>query len=332
MTIKVLVSGAGGDVGQGVLKALSSSALDVECYATCISKHSAGLYMGAKGFLAPLSSDEEYIPFLTRLIKKLGVDVFFPTVDGEIKKIAYEKKRIEAETGAIVFVDDIHKVSVADDKLETSRYLEQRGFAHPSSISADDPGVISFVQRVAFPLVVKRRVGRGGQDVFVAKSIDDIQRVVGNPNFMLQEWLDPNQGEYTSGVYIGNDGSVKGSCTFRRKLKGGSTFVAERIVDNDLEKPLEEIALSLGMKYLNIQSMRRGGVLVPFEFNGRLSGTTSIVARIFNAPEMFIREELLGEFLLRVENSQRFVAMRYYEEVYASLDEVDCLVSRSADI
>lgn len=332
MAIKVLVSGAGGDVGQGVLKALASSEINIECYATCITKHSAGLYMGAEGYLAPLSSSEDYIPFLIRLIKKRKIDVFVPTVDGEIKKISSEKSRIELETGAKVFVDDINKIAITDDKLETSRYLEKNGFPHPLSISAGDPYVVDFLKKNTFPLIVKRRTGRGSQDVFIAKTIDDIQPFLGNPKFMLQEWLDPTQGEYTSGIYIGNDGYIKGACTFCRKLKGGSTFVAKRIVERELEKPLEEIALSLGLKYLNIQSMKRGRVLIPFEINGRLSGTTSIVSQLFNPLEMFIRENLLGEPLQRIENHQRFVAMRFYEEVYTNLDEVDCLVSRSADI
>ena len=332
MSINVLVSGAGGDVGQGVLKALSASSLTIECYATCINKHSAGLYMGAQGFIAPLSNDENYIPFLINLIKKLGIKFFFPTIDGEIKKIAKEKYRIEAETGAFVFVDDVKKVDIADDKLETFRYLQKRNFPYPHSISAGSPDALNFVQSHGFPVVVKRRVGRGGQDVAIAKSYDDIKSVVGDSSFMFQEWLDPDQGEYTSGFYIGDDGEIKGACTFRRKLKGGSTVVAERIIDRGLEQPLEQIAVSLGMKYLNIQSMRRGNVLVPFEFNGRLSGTTSIVSKIFNAPEMFIREKLLGEMLQRVDSAERFVAMRYYDEVYVSFDEVGRLVDRSAGV
>lgn len=329
MPINVLVSGAGGDVGQGVLRALSASRLDVKCYTTCISKHSAGLYMGARGFLAPLSNDESYVPFLINLIKKLGINSFFPTVDGEIKKIAKEKSHIEAETGAFVFVDDLKKVSITDDKLENFRYLQERNFPCPHSISADSPDLLNFVQNYGFPVVVKRRVGRGGQEVVIAKSFNQIEPVIGDSSFMLQEWLDPVQGEFTSGFYIGDDGEIKGDCTFQRKLRGGSTIVAQRIIDRDLEGPLEEIAVSLGMKYLNIQSMRRGGVLVPFEFNGRLSGTTSIVSKIFNAPEMFIREKLLGEKLYRINNTERFVAMRYYDEVYASFDEVDQLVARS---
>ncbi len=332
MKIRVLVSGAGGDVGQGVLKALALSSLEIEPYAVCISPHSSWLHMGARGFIAPLSADPDYVPFLIRLIRRFNIQVFFPTVDSEIKKISQEKKRIEDETGAFVFVDDLNKVAITDDKFETANYLKRNGFVYPSSAIMLGQQALEFPEKYGFPLIVKRRSGKGSQDVFTVRDIAELRIHLGDPDFMIQEWMDPACGEYTSGFYIGDDGKIKGACTFRRKLKAGSTFIAERIIDPELEMPLERIACSLGMKYLNIQSMRRGDRLVPFEFNGRLSGTTSIVSRLFNAPEMFIRERLLGEILERVENPTKFVAMRYYEEAYTSTEEIDDLIARSAGI
>jgi carbamoyl-phosphate synthase large subunit len=333
MPVKILVSGAGGDVGQGVLKALAASSLDIEPYTTCIGRHSSWLHrQGVESFIAPLSVSEDYVPFLIRLIRRFGIQVFFPTVDGEITKIAREKARIEGETGAQVFVASVDKVAVSDDKLNTAEFLRSHGFAYPASAAADSPQARELAARQGYPLIVKKRSGKGSQDVFQVNDEAELERRLGNSEFVVQEWLDPDQGEYTSGLYLGDDGEIKGVCTFRRKLKGGSTFIAERIVDPALEQPLEHIARTLGMKYLNIQSMRRGGELVPFEFNGRLSGTTAMVARVFNAPEMFIRERILGERIARVDNPVLFVAMRYYEEAYATPEQIDALLARSAEI
>jgi carbamoyl-phosphate synthase large subunit len=279
-----------------------------------------------------LSAADDYVPFLIRLIKRLGIQLFIPTVDSEITKIAREKARIEGESGALVFVDDVDKVAVCDDKFNTAEFLRTHGFAYPASAAADTDAVHDLATRLGFPLIVKKRSGKGSQDVFRIDDAAALERRLGDPAFVVQEWLDPRQGEYTSGLYLGDDGEIKGVCTFRRSLKGGSTYIAERIVDPQLEQPLERIARTLGMKYLNIQSMRRGDELVPFEFNGRLSGTTAMVSKVFNAPEMFIRERLLGERIERVNNPIRFVAMRYYEEVYATPEQVDALVARSAGI
>ena len=332
MTIKILVSGAGGDVGQGVLKALGASHLDIQLYTTCISPHSAWLHMGAAGFIAPPSADEEYTEYLIRLIRKFGIQAFFPTVDSEITKIAKEKARIEAETGALVFVDDLDKVSICDDKFNTAEFLRRNGFSYPESAVADGQSARDLAARLGYPIIVKKRSGKGNQDVYQVNDPAELGQRLSDPAFVVQEWLDPALGEYTSGLYLGDDGEIKGVCTFRRQLKGRSTFIAERIIAPALEKPLEDIARALGMKYLNIQSMRRGNELVPFEFNGRLSGTTAMISKVFNAPEMFIRERLLGEHLARVDNLSRFVAMRYYEEVYATPEKIDTLITRSAGI
>lgn len=332
MPIKVLVSGAAGDVGQGVLKALAASPLDIEPYTTCIGPHSSWLHMGITSFIAPRSASEEYVPYLIRLIRRFGIQVFFPTVDGEITKIAREKARIEGETGAQVFVAGVDKVAVSDDKFNTAEFLRANGFAYPASVVAVGPEARALADRLGYPLIVKKRSGKGSQDVFRVDDAAELERRLGDPTYVVQEWLDPDQGEYTSGLYLGDDGEIKGVCTFRRSLRGGSTYIAERIVDPLLEQQLERIARTLGMKYLNIQSMRRGNELVPFEFNGRLSGTTAMVSRVFNAPEMFIRERILGERIARVDNPVRFVAMRYYEEVYATPEQVDALLARSAEI
>ena len=333
MVIKVLVSGAGGDVGQGVLKALQSSSLALELHATCINAHSSWLHAaGVKGFIAPPSAEAGYVDYLIRLIQRLGIHAYFPTVDSEIVKIATEKSRIESETGAVVFVDSLEKVSVCDDKFRTAEFLRCNDFAFPVSMLADDPKLGQFIDRLGYPLIVKMRSGKGSQHVHRLNDAAQLSHYLGNSDFVVQEWLNPDLGEYTSGIYLGDDGEVKGACTFRRQLKHGSTFIAERIVEPLLEKPLEEMARALGMKYLNIQSMRRGDKLVPFEFNGRLSGSTAMVARVFNAPELFLRERILGQHLDRVENKDLFVAMRYYEEVYARVEDIADLKQRSAQV
>jgi carbamoyl-phosphate synthase large subunit len=332
MVIRVLVSGAGGDVGQGVLKALASSHLNLETYTTCISPRSSWLHKGIKSFIAPLSADVEYIPYLIRLIRRFDIQVFFPTVDSEIAKIATHKELIESETGVIVFVDSIEKVEITDDKLNTSDFLRAHGFSYADSCIASGRAPFELASHNGYPLIIKKRTGRGSLNVIRVNGELELENFLGDKSFMVQEWLDPSQGEYTSGLYLGDDGQIKGVCTFRRELKGGSTYIAERIVNKKLEKPLEAIALKLGMKYLNIQSMRRGDDLVPFEFNGRLSGSTAMVSKVFNAPEMFIRERLLGESLSRVNDSSSFVAMRYYDEVYANLDDIAALKTRSENI
>jgi len=327
------VSGVGGDVGQGVLKALMASKLDIEFYASCINPRSSWLhYKNIRGFISPFSDSDDYIQWLITFIKKYKIDVFYPTVDSEIMRISQEKNNIETLTGCQIFVDDSVGVSVCDDKFKTAKFLKLNNFSFPYTLIAKDKTAKSIIAKINFPMIHKKRSGKGAQEVYKVENIEHLERSIGDSSFILQEWLNPEEGEYTSGIYIGDDGKVKGICTFRRKLKGGSTYIAERICDPKLEAPLELIAIKLGMKYLNIQSMRRGDKLIPFEFNGRLSGTTAMISRIFNAPEMFIRERILKESIIRAENPDIFIAMRYYDEIYTTKNKITDLIDKSSTI
>ena len=330
-TIKVLVSGASGDVAQGIIKALESSSLKLEIYKTCINQTSSWLYKDDKSYIVPLSKDDKYLPTLTKIIKKHHIDVFIPAVDSEIPIIAKNKELLESETSAKVFVDEWSKIECCDDKYLTYKFLTDNNFPSPLTIVPTSIDVIDvFLSKVTFPFLSKSRRGRGSANIVEILNTDEAHVWAGREDVILQEYLDGE--EYTTGIYLGDDKEVKGVCTLKRELKGGSTFIAKRIINEKLESKLEDIAKTLGIKYVNIQTRLVNNMLIPFEFNGRFSGTTGIISRIFNAPEMCIREKLLGQNLHREENNTLFQVMRYYEEIYADETQVQKLIARSMEL
>ena len=84
------------------------------------------------------------------------------------------------------------------------------------------------------------------------------------------------------------------------------------------------------MKYVNIQGRLKNNRLYIFELNGRLSGTTGIISRVFNAPELFLRERIFGEPIKRVVNNDEFYVMRYFEDIIVSQSSMDDLLDRSS--
>lgn len=328
--IRALVDGVGGDVGQGVIKCLMDSSLDVEIHAACISADSGWLYRIEKSYLFPLVMDDGFLDFIVEFISRHGIDVYFPTVDSSLVKIAAIKREIEARTGAIVFVDEPEKIGICDDKIQTADFLAKNGFPGPRTVSLEfQDRVEAFLSDVAFPLIVKPRKGNGAKGVHAVSRRQDLAGYMGDAEMVLQEALDVREGEITSGIYIGDDGEPKGIYALRRKLRNGSTYSAERVIDQALDGRLLDIALRLGMKYVNIQAAYDGQRLLPFEFNGRFSGTTGVARRVFNGPEMFIRERILRERLLPSSNRERFRFSRYSEEIIYSDQDVEMLRRRS---
>ena len=331
--VKVLVSGVGGDVAQGVIKALQKSLLDLEIYKICAYHNSSWLHVDDFSFITPLSVSDEYIPFLIKFLNKFKVDVFFPCIDSEINKVSKNKKIIEDSTQTIVFVDEFDKIKRCEDKYMTYEFLKMNNFKCPATIlplSVKD--IKGLIKHVGFPLVAKRRIGHGAESVKFVNTYAEARNYLGLADYVLQEFLQSEEDEFTSGIYLGDDGEVKGICILKRELKGGSTYRAVRIIDKRHEISLCKMAKKLGMKYLNIQSRLRKGHLCPFEFNPRFSGTTGIISRVFNAPEFFIRERILKEKCDKAQNNDRFYVMRYYEEIYASIEDMKELKRRSNKI
>lgn len=327
-TINVLVDGAGGDVGQGILKSLIDSTLNLKLFASCISASSSWLYKIENSYIFPLVSDENFIEFLIKFLNQHKIDVYFPTVDSTLLKISKHKELIEKETGTKIFIDTYKKIKICDDKFLTYEFLRSNNYDAPSTISLDSSNLEEFLKKQQFPLILKTKRGNGAKNVHKIGKFSELEPFIGNRDWLLQEFLDISK-EITSGIYIGNDNEVKGIYTLKRTLKCGSTYHAERIIDDKLNNLLTNIAKKLNMKYINIQAVYDGDILLPFEFNGRLSGTTGAMRHIFNVPELFIRESILNETIRSSINNEKIYFTRYNEEIIYTQKDIDQLFKRS---
>tara|TARA_R110000824_G_scaffold119818_1_gene274190 strand:+ start:6670 stop:7647 length:978 start_codon:yes stop_codon:yes gene_type:complete len=324
MIINVLVSGVGGDVAQGVIKCLGQSDLKFRIYKIAATTQDSWLYLDNDSYISPLVSDKNYINYICGFIKKHNIHVFIPCIDSEIEVVSRNKNHIETTTGVPVAIGDYEKIQICHDKLKTSYFLKEAGLCSPESWPVTDVPPLSH-----FPLILKTRSGCGSKNVYDIKTLDDLKSASYDESYMLQEKLYGD--EYTAGCYIGNDGEAKGVCILKRQLKGGSTYYAERVIDTTLEHYIIAITKTLGLKYLNIQFRLKNNLPCPFEFNGRFSGTTGIIGRVFNAPEMYIRELVLNQHIDKIDSYEKFYVMRYYEEIYASEKDISLLLKRGTD-
>ncbi len=326
--IRVLVDGVGGDVGQGILKSLLNTKLNIELYASCISDKSSWLYKIENSYIFPLVSDKNFIDFLVDFINEHKIDVYFPTVDSTLLKISKYKNFIENKTNVKIFIDNLQKIEICDDKYLTNKFLVKNSFYAPKTVSMDDSNLNEFLLKNKYPLILKTKSGNGAKNVTKVNNYEELKPFIGNSSWLLQEFLNI-ENEITSGIYIGEDKEIKGIYILKRTLKSGSTHHAERIIDETLEKQLIDIAKKMNMKYLNIQAVYENNKVLPFEFNGRLSGTTGAIRQIFNVPEMFIKECILKEYIAPSDNKEKIFFTRYNEEIIYTQNDIDNLKTRS---
>lgn len=323
MTIRVLVTGAGSGVGQGILKALRASDLRPTVISADISPLNSALYRADEAILIPRVEEPGALERFITLLNAHKIDVVMVGSEFDLLFFAQYKRDLEEATGALIAVSPLPSIEISDDKWLTTCFLAENGLPHArAALPANVAEARAAAEGFGLPVVLKSRTGTSSRNVHVIRSLDQIDAVFdGVANPMLQEFAgDMGDGlgpEYTCSVFACADGTLLGPFTARRTLRGGSSWVVEVGTYSQLYPTLLNIARKLPMAgSINVQLRDGPKGPIPFEFNVRFSGTTAVRAHFgFNEPDMFLRSYLLGE---KVEQPQirSGVAFRYLEEVF----------------
>jgi carbamoyl-phosphate synthase large subunit len=312
----VLVTGAGGGVGQSILKCLQDSRYRV--VALDSDPHAAGLYAAARGRVVPRATEPHYVEALKEVAREEGAVLLFPGLDPELKPLAEARAEFDA-IGVTVVVSDPAVVSTADDKLATSVLLSAAGLPAPRTerlTAGTDPGLEP-------PYIHKpQKGGSGSQGVHVVRSQQDAGADLEareHAGYVVQEYLDGP--EYTCGtVSIGGD--LVGPIVMRRVLRTGDTYKAFVVRDARIEATVQAAARALHpFGACNFQLRLVDGDAYIFEINARCSGTTGARALAgFNEPRMIADWITLGT---RPTPSITEVGiLRYWDELLVPLDRI----------
>lgn len=321
--INVLVTGTGGGVGQSIVKALKFVQSPVRIITADMHPLAAGIYRGTKGYLVPHANDECFIDKIVNILNKEKIDVIFIGSDPELPVFAKNKGYIESETHAKVIVSSPNHINIGNDKWETYRFLKDNNLPYPDTSLPDT--VDELVSRVDFPLIVKPRSGSASRDVYVAKNrkeLDVFIRRVNNP--VIQEYLVPDEEEYTSGVVMFN-GDILGIITMKRELKGGNTYRAFVDTYDTITDAVKKVAMKFnhfGPSNFQMRLTDRGPVT--FEINPRFSGTTAMRAFYhFNEPIAVIDYIFHNRRTALV--PKKGIIMRYMNEIYLNYNDYEHL-------
>jgi carbamoyl-phosphate synthase large subunit len=319
-TLNVLITGAGGPLGQSILKATRSA--DLECRVIATDRHtlSVGFYWADSHYVLPSSEEPAYLGRLAAICRAECVDAVLIGSESEMHVLAEAKEAFEEETGAKVIVSPPEVLRIATDKWETTRFLATRGLAYPRSAIPEVPEQVSaLVADMGFPLIVKPRSGSGSRSMFKVcdwRELEHVLSLVSDP--VVQEYLQPDDQEYTTAAFVDDAGEPQGAIVMRRELAAGLTYRAW-VEDNPLVAESAQAVVAalrpLGPCNVQLRLTERGPV--PFEINARFSSTTSMRARFgYNEVEMALRCYVLRE---RIEPPlpRRGRALRFWDEFYA---------------
>lgn len=279
----VLVTGIGGNVGQGILRNIRTTYPDLLLVGTDIGRATAGHHFCDTFHQTPYCFDSSFEHRFLQICDSESIDLIIPATDYEAYHLGLLTKNLPP---LVASPAEVTKICL--DKFKTHEMFKARGvpFA-PSCLPSEFQGQWEHT-------LVKPREGRGSRGIHInpndASAFDD--------SFLVQQMLTGT--EITSAFYITQKKDILGPITFERELANGMTERCETTTDYDkeLQDYIEIMAEAFPFRGpVNLQAIvNPDSPIIPFEINCRYSGTNSVRSKLgFEDVKYGIQEYLLKE-------------------------------------
>jgi carbamoyl-phosphate synthase large subunit len=313
---KILVSGASGVVGYGILRSLKRSGKKLSLIGTSIYDDSV-----APGFcdifeLAPPTNDSAYIEWLLNTIRKHQVDLIIPGIEIDVFKWIEHVKEIE-RSGAIALLNNMELIQLCKDKWAFYKNLSEAGIpcVIESSLNMEFDALKS---KFGLPFLLKPRRGFGSKGIVKVDSAETFlrhQKGIGEI-LMAQPIVGSDDEEFTTSAFCDGRGGFYASMTLRRKLsKDGFTEKAEVVDTDEFTKTIIDLCQRFRpIGPTNFQFRKCVDVIKLLEINPRVSSSTSIRAAFgYNESAMAVNYFLDHQTPTQPE-IKRGRAVRYIED------------------
>jgi carbamoyl-phosphate synthase large subunit len=300
----VLVTGIGGNVGQGIVRNIRATNFPIRIVGCNIDAFSAGNHLVDSFFKVPLAFDLEYPSKIASIVKEEKIDLIIPATDYEVYYLALHRDKINCK----IAVSDVKAAKIYLDKFES--FQHHKG----NNIPFADSMLPSTYRGEFKECIVKPRAGRGSRGLhFNPLKFDEFS----DDEYVVQE-LHRGQ-EITTAFYVDQSRRLHGHITLSRTLENGATNSCKVVTEFNsvIEKILIRIVNDTPIYgAANLQSIVVSDTnIVPFEVNCRISGTNSIRSNFGFADVKYTLQELLYNMLPDKPEIRPGVAVRILMDV-----------------
>ncbi len=318
-THSVLITGIGGNIGQGILKSLRAGKRSYYIVGIDMEPLSAGFSLVDSYYKTPRTGDPAFMCELERIARKEKLEAIYVCSPAELEFFSRHKKKLEQELDLAVLVNSLNVVYIGSDKLKTANFLCEAGMPYPETVLAtDEDGLNQMIVKYGFPLFVKPAQGFTSKNVFMVHSREEVIAVrTLVPDLIVQRYLPDTTNEYTATTISGHDKEVVASIVLHRDLNQGTTYRTELVQDDNLTDQIIRVVKALGsIGVCNLQFRLLDGKAFVFEINPRFSGTCGIRYLYgFNDSEMVFEHFRLGLDICQPK-LQPAVVLRYWNEIF----------------
>ena len=321
--ITVLVTGAGGGVGQGIIKSLMMiDGMDISIISADMSELAAGLYASDIACLVEGCNSPGYMDSLKLIFDKYNVDFYIPGTDVELRFCAENRDTIKEKFSVETVVSSIETIDISDDKFKTYEFLKSEGFSYPKTLYLSDFSLFD----LDFPVIVKPAIGCRSIGVYKIDTSQELEKYLDAPDgLIVQEYVGNENMEYTCTV-VKTGAHVSPILALKRELRSGDTYRAVPIKSDVIEDYIHQLAGKLNIEGgCNFQlRLDTNGIPKLFEINSRFSGTTPFCAQLgFNPLEYYLMKKV--GYDVDVDIDYDSYVLRYWSEVVVKQDQMTSL-------
>jgi carbamoyl-phosphate synthase large subunit len=307
----ILVSGASGIVGYGILKSLKGLGfrlIGTTIYEESVAPAFCDIFEPAVRTDAP-----DYIDWLKEIIKKYNVDMIIPSIEADVATWNKHRQSLK-ETGTFALLNAPQLIELCADKWAFYEKLHEYDsrYVIPTSLEPD-------FNRFKRPFLLKPRNGfasRGLITVENRETFDQHKDKIGK-TLMMQSIAGNSDEEYTTSACFDRDSVLRAHRTLRRRLSDDGftdkAFVADLEGVETAIKDISKVFAPVGPTNLQFRKTSKGLKLL--EINPRISSSTSIrTAFGYNEARMSVDYFLYGKEITQPEIQKGHV-IRYTEDM-----------------
>jgi len=317
----VLVSGASGVVGYGILDSLKHNK-NLKLIGTTIYDRSVAPAFCDAFEKLPRTSDAGYLSALTDIIKKYAIDMVIPSIEDDM--IFWNNHKMELlEAGTFPLLNKSELIMLCADKWKFYEKLKETNgakYAIPTYVNKD-------FDTLRTPFLIKPIRGFGSKGIVKINDIESFDKYkagIGSV-YIVQPIIGDDEEEYSISAFFDMSSNMQDFLTLRRKLSPeGFTQTGETVFDKKWEEVILELAdifKPVGPTNFQFRLTEDGPKLL--EINPRISSATSIRAAFgYNESEMSVDYFLDSKPVGRVEKKSGYAIRYIAEKVFYDSDNI----------
>lgn len=314
----ILVSGASGIVGYGILRSLRKEVENYKLVGTTIYDFSVAPAF-CDVFEKALPTDHpDYIDWLCSTIKKHSIHMIIPGIEADLFRWNEEREKL-LSTGVFPLLNNSELIELCKDKWLFYQQLikHEKSFVIPTVIEAD-------FTNFSVPVILKPRRGYGSKGIIKINNESEFEQHKDKlgKGYIMQPIVGNDEEEYTVSGFFDRSSILIDSFSLRRKLSADGFTSEAQVTDYNFDEILYSLSESFKpIGPTNFQFRMDNGNAKLLEINPRISSATSIRAGFgYNEsgmsvkyfldgilPQKMNKEDLLGKRAIRYTEDYLFL-------------------------